>query len=71
MMKRSRGEKSPWLKPKSKPGPKKRKTCEFPDKKRKNLAESDKGSWFHQPSEIGEEHVDKATSAFNIYTWGQ
>ena len=37
MMKRSRREKSPWLKPKSKPGPKKRKTCEFPDERRKNL----------------------------------
>ena len=31
------------------------------------FAESDKGSWFDQPSEIGEEHVDKATSALSTH----
>ena len=50
-MKRSRTEKSPWIKSKVKPGPKKKKIDEFHRDKRKNLAESDKGSWFNQPSE--------------------
>ena len=50
-MKRSRTEKSPWIKSKAKPGPKKKKIDEFHPDKRKNLAESDKGSWFNQPSE--------------------
>lgn len=50
-MKRSRTEKSPWIKSKAKPGPKKKKIDDFHPDKRKNLAESDKGSWFNQPSE--------------------
>ena len=50
-MKRSRTEKSPWIKSKAKPGPKKKKIDEFHPDRRKNLAESDKGLWFNQPSE--------------------
>jgi len=56
-MKRSRTEKSPWTKNKSKPGPKKKKTQEFHPESRENLAESDKGSWFNQPSESEEDNA--------------
>jgi len=42
-------EKSLWIKSKTKPGPKK-KTNEFHPDRRENFAESDKGSWFNQPS---------------------
>ena len=49
-MKRSRTEKNPWIKSKTKPGPKKKKTNEFHSDRRKNIAESDKGTWFNQPS---------------------
>lgn len=59
-MKRSRTEKSPWIKSKAKPGPKKKKIDEFHPDKRKNLAESDKGSWFNQPSR--ESEADGASS---------
>ena len=57
-MKRSRTEKSSWIKSKTKPGPKK-KTNEFHPDRRQNLAESDKGSWFNQPSES---EADSASS---------
>ena len=50
-MKRSRTEKSPWIKSEAKPGPKKKKIDEFHPDRMKNLAESDKGSWFNEPSE--------------------
>ena len=49
-MKRSRTEKSSWVKSKAKPGPKKKKIDEFHPDRRKNLAESDKGLWFNQSS---------------------
>ena len=51
-MKRSKKEKSPWIKSKSKPGPKKSKNSEesFDSEKRSVLAASDKGSWFAQPA---------------------
>jgi len=49
-MKRSRTDKMPWIKSKTKPGPNKKRIDEFhPD--RQNLAESGKGSWFNQLSE--------------------
>ena len=54
-MKRSRKEKSPWVKTKAKTGPKKKNSGEFGDEKKKILADTDKGSWFDQPSQIGEE----------------
>ena len=47
-MKRSRREKSPWIKSKTKPGPNKKKITEFHPYRRQNLAESDKGLWFNQ-----------------------
>ena len=50
-MKRSKKEKSPWVKSKSKPGPKKSKNSEESlDSERSVLAASDKGSWFAQPA---------------------
>ena len=54
-LKRFTKEKSPWVKTKAKTGPKKKKSAEFGDEKKKILADSDKGSWFDQPSQIGEE----------------
>ena len=51
IMKRSRMEKSPWVKSKSKPGPKKKKAKEFDRDGRRTLAKSGKGSWFNQPAE--------------------
>ena len=49
-MKRSRREKSPWIKSKTKPGPNKKKIIEFHPDRRQNLAESDKDSWLSQLS---------------------
>ena len=37
-------------KQKKKPGPKKKTKAQFCKEKRKSLAESNKGSWFNQPS---------------------
>ena len=54
-MKRSTTEKSPWVKTQAKAGTKKKKSGEFGDEKKKILTDSDKGSWFDQPSQIGEE----------------
>ena len=54
-MKRFTKEKSPWVKTKGKTGTKKKNSGEFGDEKKKILADSDKVSWFDQPSEIGEE----------------
>ena len=47
-MEKSKAEKSPWVKKKKKPGPKKKEKAQFCQAKKKNLAESDKGSWFGQ-----------------------
>ena len=55
-MKRFTKEKSPWVKTKAKTGTKKKKSGEFGDEKKKILADSDKSSWFDQPSQIGEEN---------------
>ena len=51
-MKHSKKEKSPWVKSKSKPGPKKSKNSEesFDSERRSVLAAGDKGSWFAQPA---------------------
>ena len=54
-LKRFTKEKSPWVKTKAKTGPEKKKSGEFGDGKKKILEESDKGSWFDQPSQIGKE----------------
>ena len=35
--------------------------------KKEYLVQSEKGSWFDQPSKIGEEHVDKATGASSTH----
>ena len=43
-MEKSKAEKSPWVKKKKKPGPKKKEKAQFCQAKKKNLAESDKGS---------------------------
>ena len=53
-LKRFTKEKSPWVKTKAKAGPKKKKSGEFGGEKKKILADSDKGSWFDQPSQICE-----------------
>ena len=45
VMKRSRTEKSPWIKSKTKLGPNKKKIDEIHSDRGLNLAESDKGSW--------------------------
>ena len=50
-MKRSREEKSPWVKTKAKTGPQKKKSGEFGDEKKKIPEDSDKGSWFDQIDE--------------------
>ena len=47
-MEKSKAEKGPWVKKKKKPGPKKKEKAQFCQAKKKNLAESDKGSWFGQ-----------------------
>ena len=51
-MKHSKKEKSPGVKSKSKPGPKKSKNSEelFDNERRSVLAVGDKGSWFAQPA---------------------
>ena len=41
-------KKSPWIKSKTKQGPNKKKIDDFYPNRRKNLAESDKGSQFNQ-----------------------
>ena len=43
-------KKSPWIKSKTKQGPNKKKIDDFNPNRRKNLAESDKGSQFNQHS---------------------
>ena len=52
LMKRSKKEKLPWVKSKSKPGPKKSKNSEesLDSERRSVVASSDKGSWFAQPA---------------------
>jgi len=47
-MEKSKAEKSPWVKKMKKSGPKKKEKAPFCQSKKKNLAESDKGSWFGQ-----------------------
>ena len=54
-LKRFTKEKSPWVKTQAKTGPKKKKSGEFRDEKKKILADSGKSSWFDQPSQIGED----------------
>ena len=56
-LKRFTKEKSPWVKIKAKTVPKKKKSGKFGDEKKKILADSDKGSWFDQPSQIGEKRI--------------
>ena len=51
VMKRSRTEKSPWIKSKTKPRLNMKKIDEFHPDRRQNFAEKDKGSWFNQLSE--------------------
>ena len=49
-MKSSKREKTPWTKSHKKPGPKKKEEGNlFDESRRKELATSDKGSWFDQP----------------------
>ena len=50
VMKRSRTEKSPWIRTKTKPGLNMKKIDEFHPDRRDNLAESDKGLCLNQPS---------------------
>ena len=52
-MEKSKAEKSPLVKKRKKTGPKKKEISPFCQRKKKRLAESDKGSWFGQtPSTI-------------------
>ena len=61
-LKRFTKEKSPWVRTKAKTGPKKKKSGEFGGEKKKILADSDEGSWFDQPSQIGEKRNLKMNS---------
>ena len=47
-MEKSKAEKSPWVKKKRKTGPKKKEKAQFCQAKKRNLAESGKGSWCGQ-----------------------
>ena len=50
-MNSSNRQTTPWTKSRNKPGPKKKEKGEhFDESKKKELAASDKGSWFDQPS---------------------
>ena len=50
-MNSSKRQTTDWTKSRKKPGPKKKKKREhFDESKKKELAVSDKGSWFDQPS---------------------
>ena len=50
-MNSSKRQTTPWTKSRKKPGPKKKEKGEhFDESKKKELAASDKGSWFDQPS---------------------
>ena len=60
VMKRSRTEKSPWIKSKTKPGLNMKKINEFHPDRRQNLTETGKSSWFNQLSE------SEATSASSL-----
>ena len=48
MEKSSKNEKSLWIKSRKKPGPKKKGKIGFSEDRKRDLAESDKGSWFDQ-----------------------
>ena len=61
-MDKSKREKSPWVKSKKKPGPKKRKKKQFDEGQLKNLAESDKGSWFDGAAFIRDDDEVPSTS---------
>ena len=51
VMNSSKRQTTPWTKSTKKPGPKKKDKGEyFDERKKKELAVSDKGSWFDQPS---------------------
>ena len=51
IMNSSKRQTTPWTKSRKKPGPKKKeKGVHFDESKKKELAASDKGSWFNQPS---------------------
>ena len=63
-------EKSPWVKTKAKTGPKKKKSGEFGGEKKKLLADSDKGPWFDQPSQIGEKrNLDMNSVVLHPKVW--
>ena len=49
-MNSSKRQTTPWTKSRKKPGPKKKEKGEHFDESKKELAASDKGSWFDQPS---------------------
>ena len=48
MEKSSKNEKSLWIKSRKKPGPKKKGKIGFSEDRKRDLAESNKGSWFDQ-----------------------
>ena len=48
MEKSSKNEKSLWIKSRKMPGPKKKVKIGFSEDRKRDLAESDKGSWFDQ-----------------------
>ena len=62
LMKGSKQEKSPWVKGKKKTGPKKAKVECFTSPKKSDLAASDKGSWFSQPSADAVQQSEPSTS---------
>ena len=62
-MEKSKAEKSPWVKKTKKTGPKKKEKAPYCQGRKKNLAESDKGSWFGQtPSTISASAEDPERS---------
>ena len=55
MEKSAKNEKSPWIKSRKKPGPKKKGKTGFSEDRKRNLAASDKGSWFDQETLVNVE----------------
>ena len=61
-MEKKKKEKSPWSISKKKTGPKKKKKKVFDEGLRKNLAETDKGSWFNQSLFLEDDQLPSTSS---------
>ena len=62
-MEKKKKEKSPWSISKKKTGPKKKKKKVFDEGLRKNLAKTDKGSWFNQSLFLEDDQLPSTSSA--------